>query len=239
MATKKLQLRPVPRRKVLKTAGALGLAASIGPFFIARPAKAAKTLKILQWVHFVPRYDKWFNEAYIKEWGKQNDTEVIVDNISIAQINSRAAAEASAKQGHDMFMFNWPPPVYEDLVIDHAEIYQEVERKWGKPIDLAVKSTYNPKTNKYYGFSDSFVPDPINYRKDLWDSVGVTPDSWDNIRKGGAAIQGRCRYQEGAQHPGRRRAFGRDRHRHGGAHDHVLLRCVGAGCGRQPRIEFQ
>ncbi|MEE9480590.1 MAG: hypothetical protein V3V34_08645, partial [Kiloniellales bacterium] len=129
MATKKLQLRPVPRRKVLKTAGALGLAASIGPFFIARPAKAAKTRKILQWVHCVPRYDKWFNEAYIKEWGKQNDTEVIVDNISIAQINSRAAAEASAKQGHDMFMFNWPPPVYEDLVIDHAEIYQEVERK--------------------------------------------------------------------------------------------------------------
>jgi multiple sugar transport system substrate-binding protein len=189
MATKKLLLRPVPRRNVLKTAGAVGLAASVGPFFHVRPAKAAKTLKILQWVHFVPRYDKWFNETYVKEWGEKNDTEVIVDNISIAQINSRAAAEASAKQGHDMFMFNWPPPVYEDLVIDHAEIYQEVEKKWGKPIDLAVKSTYNPKTNKYYGFSDSFVPDPINYRKDLWDSVGVEPTSWDNILKGGAAIK--------------------------------------------------
>jgi len=125
------------------------LAASAGPFFIPRPAKAAKTLKILQWVHFVPRYDKWFNDTYVKEWGKQNDTEVIVDNISIAQINARAAAEVSAKKGHDMFMFNWPPPVYEDQVIDHAEIYQEVERKWGKPIDLAIKSTYNPKTKKF------------------------------------------------------------------------------------------
>jgi len=189
MATQKLQVRSVPRRKVLKAAGAIGLAAGVGPFFHVRPAKAAKTLKILQWVHFVPRYDTWFNETYIKEWGAKNDTEVIVDNISIAQINARAAAEASAQQGHDMFMFNWPPPVYEDLVIDHAEIYQEVEKKWGKPIDLAVKSTYNPKTNKYYGFSDSFVPDPINYRKDLWDSVGVAPTSWDNILKGGAAIK--------------------------------------------------
>ena len=189
MTTKKSQKRLITRRKVVKAAGALGLAAGVGPFFMARPAKAAKTLKILQWVHFVPRYDKWFNETYVKQWGKENDTEVIVDNISIAQINARGAAEASAKQGHDMFMFNWPPPVYEDQVIDHAEIYQEVERKWGKPIDLAVKSTYNPKTNKYYGFSDSFVPDPINYRKDLWDSVGMKPDSWDEIRIGGAKIK--------------------------------------------------
>lgn len=179
----------ITRRQVVQGAAAVGVAASAGPFFHVNPAKAAKTLKILQWVHFVPRYDKWFNETYVKEWGKANDTEVIVDNISIAQINSRAAAETSAQQGHDMFMFNWPPPVYEDQVIDHAEIYQEVERKWGKAIDLAVKSTYNPKTNKYYGFSDSFVPDPINYRKDLWDDVGMAPNSWDEIRVGGGKIK--------------------------------------------------
>ena len=65
MATRKVQLRPIPRRNVLKTAGALGLAASAGPFFHVRPAKAAKTLKILQWVHFVPRCGAWFNEAYV------------------------------------------------------------------------------------------------------------------------------------------------------------------------------
>jgi len=181
--------RGVTRRQVVKTAAAIGIAASVGPFVIPRPAKAAKTLKILQWVHFVPRYDKWFNNTYIKEWGKANDTEVIVDNIGIGLINSRAAAEVSAQKGHDMYMFNWPPPVYEDQVIDHAEIYQEVGRKWGKPIDLAIKSTYNPKTKKYYGFSDSFVPDPINYRKDLWDDVGMSPKTWDDIRIGGAKIK--------------------------------------------------
>jgi multiple sugar transport system substrate-binding protein len=189
MTKKNTSKGSITRRNVIKKAATFGLVASVGPFIMPRPAKAAKTLKILQWVHFVPRYDKWFNETYIKEWGKKNDTEVTVDNISIAQINARGAAEASAQKGHDMFMFNWPPPVYEDLVIDHAEIYQEVEKKWGKPIDLAVKSTYNPKTKKYYGFSDSFVPDPINYRKSLWDDVGMKPDTWDNIRKGGAAIK--------------------------------------------------
>src|SRR5690606_26455904 len=72
---------------------------------------------------------------------------------------------------------------------DMADVYQECESKYGKPIDLAIKSTYNPKTKKYYGFSDSYVPDPINYRKDLWDDVGMRPDSWDDIRTGGRRIK--------------------------------------------------
>ena len=86
-------------------------------------------------------------------------------------------------------MFLRPPPSFEDFVIDHAEIYQECERFVGKPNDIAIKSTYNPLTKRFFGFSDSYVPDPINYRKDLWDDVGVFPDSWDNILKGGAAIR--------------------------------------------------
>ena len=52
-----------------------------------------------------------------------------------------------------------------------------------------MRSTYNPKTKKYYGFSDSYVPDPINYRKDLWDDVGMYPDSWDDIRVGARKIK--------------------------------------------------
>lgn len=179
----------VTRRQVVQGAAAVGVAASAGPFFHVNPAKAAKTLKIIQWNHFVPAYDKWFNETYIKEWGQANDTEVIVDNVGLATLNSRAAAEVSAQQGHDLFMFLWPPPVYEDQLIDHAEIYQECEQKFGKPIDLAIKSTYNPKTKKYYGFSDSYVPDPVNYRKDLWDDVGMAPNTWDDVRVGGAKIK--------------------------------------------------
>ena len=56
-----------------------------GPFFHVNPARAAKTLKILQWSHFVPAYDKWFNNTYTKEWGQKNDTEVIVDNSNLGR----------------------------------------------------------------------------------------------------------------------------------------------------------
>jgi multiple sugar transport system substrate-binding protein len=180
------------RRDFVKAASvaAAGLGTSIAFPRVGR-AQAKKTLKILQWSHFVPGYDKWFDGEFCKAWGEKNDTEVIVDHIAIGEINARAAAEVAAKKGHDLLMFLSPPAAYEDQVIDHAEIYQEVERKWGKPIDLGYKSTFNPKTKKYFAFSDSYVPDPGNYRQDLWSEVGFPkgPDTWEDLHKGATAIK--------------------------------------------------
>jgi multiple sugar transport system substrate-binding protein len=186
---RKPDARGLTRRDVIRTATAAGAAASVGPFFHIRPARAAQTLKILQWSHFVPAYDKWFNNEYTKEWGEKNDTEVIVDNINLALIPSRAAAEVSAQKGHDLVMFLSPPSVYEEQVVDMADVYAECEKRHGKAIDLAIKSTYNPKTKKYFAFSDSFVPDPVNYRSDLWGDIGMTPDTWDDVRIGGKKIK--------------------------------------------------
>jgi len=183
--------RKVSRRNFIKAAGvgAAGLGTGLVLPKFAH-AQKKKTLKILQWNHFVPGFDKWFNNTYIKQWGDKNDTEVTVDNIDLKGINARAATEVSAQKGHDLLMFLAPPAVFEEQVIDHSEIYQECEKRYGsKPIQLAIKSTYNPKTKKYFGFSDSFVPDPVNYRTDLWGEIGMTPDSWDDIRRGGKKIK--------------------------------------------------
>ena len=177
------------RREFVLGAGAAGVAATLGTPFM-RPAHAAKrSLKIMQWNHFVPAFDDWFNKKFVKEWGDKNDTEVVVTNVGMTSIESRAAAEINKKQGHDLCMFLSPPASYEDQVIDHKDIYADCERKYGKPLEIAVKSTYNPVTKKYFGFSDSYVPDPVNYRKDLWDDVGVKPDTWDAIRDGGRKIK--------------------------------------------------
>lgn len=197
MDTRKPRRRGLTRRDVIKTASAIGVTASVGPFVHVNPARAAKTLRILQWSHFVPGYDRWFNNTYTKEWGRKNDTEVIVDNINLALIESRAAAEVSAQKGHDLVLFLAPPAVFEDQVVPMNDVYAECERRHGKAIDLAVKSTYNPKTKKYFAFSDSFVPDPINYRTDLWGDIGMTPDSWDDIRVGGKKIKDKHRIPVG------------------------------------------
>lgn len=100
-----------------------------------------------------------------------------------------AVAEVTIKKGSDLIVYPYPMPSFESKVIDHKEIYEECRSKYGKPVDLGVRSTYNPKTRKYFGFAPSFIPLAINYRKDLWDSVGVSPDTWDDIRIGGSKIK--------------------------------------------------
>ena len=183
----------VNRRAFLKATGAGALATGLGANIIVpgRAHAARKKLRILQWVHFVPAYDEWFNKKYAVEWGQKNDTDVTVDNIGVAGINPRASAEISAQKGHDLFLFNWPPPTVEEQTVDMKDVYQEIERKVGKPIDLGVKSTYNPKTKKYYAFSPSFTPDPVNYRQDLFGPVGLPngPTSWDEVRSAGAKVK--------------------------------------------------
>ncbi len=192
MAKKKGQ--GVSRRDFMKIAG-VGSAAAAGMgtafLFPERAAAQQKTLKILQWSHFVPAWDEWFNKKYVVEWGQKNNTTVTVDNINLVDLKTRAASEVSAKKGHDLFMFLSPPAAYENQVIDMTHVYQEVEKKWGKKIDLAHKSTYNPKTKKYFAFSDAYTPDPGNYQKEWWAEAGFPngPDSWDDLRAGAKKIK--------------------------------------------------
>ncbi len=179
------------RRELLKKA-------STGAIVVAYGGAGAKTavagvpkyrgrqlkneLRILQWVHFVPAYDKWFDGTYTKEWGERNDTEVIVDHVNNAELPARAAAQVAAQSGHDLFQFLAPPASHEDNVIALNDIVQEVTRKSGKMGPVGYKSSYNPRTKKYFGFPDNYVPDPVHYRRDLWANVGRAPNSWEDVR---------------------------------------------------------
>ena len=186
------KLRSISRRDFIKTVTAGMVATGLGTNIISprRVHADRKKLKILKWGHIVPSFDEWFKEIFIKEWSEKNDTEVSVDYYyGPVVLLQTANAEVSAQKGHDLVMFFWPPAAFEHQVIDHSEIYQECEKKYGKTNLLATNSTYNPKTKKYYGFSDSYVPDPINYRKDLWDGVGIYPDTWEDVLIGGAKIK--------------------------------------------------
>ena len=181
------------RRDFVKVTGTGAFAAGVGANFLfpARAAAQQKTLKIIQWSHFVPAWDKWFNETYVKEWGAKNNTNVIVDNINLVDLPARAASEVSAKKGHDLFMFLSPPAAYEPQVVDMTHVYADVEKKHGKKIDLAHKSTYNPKTKKYFAFSDAYTPDPGNWHKDWWTEAGFPngPDTYDDLLKGAKKIR--------------------------------------------------
>src|SRR5918994_1942272 len=102
---------------------------------------------------------------------------------------ARAAAEVAAQSGHDLFWFLAPPAQYEDQVVNHADVVQEVTKKRGKMADVCYRSTYNPRTKKYFAFADTYAPDPVNWRTDLWGELGLRPNTWESVLRAAPALR--------------------------------------------------
>ncbi|HET7387452.1 MAG TPA: extracellular solute-binding protein [Nocardioidaceae bacterium] len=150
----------------------------------------AKSIRILLWSHFVPKYDDWF-DPWAKAWGEQNNVTVTVDHIDQADLPTRTAAEFGAGSGHDLIEWITPPSAYEPSVHDMKDVVQEATSKYGDQISFCKASSYNPKTGKYYGFCHTYTPDPGDYRKSLWSAVGMGsgPTTWEELLTGGAKIK--------------------------------------------------
>src|SRR5947199_4656709 len=127
----------IGRRRFLKQAGLTLLAAGSAPVlstpFVSRAMADTKTLSIVQWSHFVPEYDKWFDN-FAKDWGEKNKISVTVDHIPVQNVAARAAAEASAGSGHDLFGWNGAggAHLYRKFLIDVGDLVKSVEKKYGK-----------------------------------------------------------------------------------------------------------
>jgi multiple sugar transport system substrate-binding protein len=181
--------RRLSRRHVVKGAAA-AVTASFAPLMGGRPARAkAPTLKICQWRHFVPGFDEWFDGRFAREWGERNGVRVEVTHVAASELRPRATAEVAAGQGHDLFGFLVPPAAYEEHALPLDEVVGECERQFGHLVPLARRATYSPKRRQYFAFCDSWAPDPLHYRTDWWEDVGVRPNGWDQIRDGARKIR--------------------------------------------------
>ena len=101
-------------------------------------------LKILQWSHFVPRHDRWF-DGFVADWGRHVGVNVTVDHINLADINARASAEIAAREGHDLIEFLAPPSAFEPSLLDLRDINDEAKRRFGdqlrfRSLDLILRS---------------------------------------------------------------------------------------------------
>ncbi len=182
------------RRFLAKTGTGLalaGLAPALSAPFVSRARAADKTLKIIQWSHFVPAYDTWI-DAFAKDWGEKNGIDVTVDHIPALEMPARAAAEVAAQAGHDLFAFNGSGGPH--LYIKHRARSQPAGRRDGGQVRQgrsrsAARSPTTPTTNTWPAFPDYYVRFPGLYRKDLWDEIGMVPDTWEDILKGGAKLK--------------------------------------------------
>ena len=184
----------VTRRKFLRQTGITLLAAGSAPVisapFVSRAMADTKTLSIVQWSHFVPAYDKWFDK-FAKDWGDKNQIEVTVDHIPVQDVAARAAAEASAGAGHDLFGWNGAggAHLYRKFLVDLTSLVEAVQKKYGKISVIGRQLGYNQDDNTWSAFPDYYINFPVMYRKSLWDGIGIKPESWDDIRIGGAKLK--------------------------------------------------
>ncbi|MDQ3382000.1 MAG: extracellular solute-binding protein [Actinomycetota bacterium] len=191
---------PLTREDLLKRAGAAAFAVSM---FGALPDKAlgfygplkyqnkqlSGELKILQWTHFVPSYDQWLDNTYLKQWGEKNDVDVKIDHISATFLFSTASSEVAAQSGHDLFQFISPPSSFQKQVLPVNDIVQEVSKKIGPMTKVGRRSTYNPRTKKFFGFPDNYAPDPVQYRRSILAEAGVSLKTWEDVRKGAPKLK--------------------------------------------------
>ena len=131
--------------------------------------------------------DRWL----CKDWGKKNGINVTIDHIPHLELPARAAAEVAAGAGHDIFGFNGSggPHLFSKHTADMTQLVGEVERKYGKVRKIGRQIAYDEESKSWSAFPDYFIDFPGLYRKDLWDEIGMKPDTWDDIRMGGAKLK--------------------------------------------------
>ena len=187
--------RKISRRKFMKMVGLATAAAAAGPSILH--AQGGQELRILQWSHFVPSYDTWFDQ-YATAWGAANDVNVVVDHINLADLTTTVAAEISAGSGHDLIeIVGAEAGQFEPSLLDLADVNQEAESLLGAQLDLSKRYSYNAVTDKYYGFCIGWTIDPANYRQSLWETAGMGqgPSTWADL----VEIGGRIRDEQGVQ----------------------------------------
>ena len=189
-----IRIPGVSRRRFLRETGLTLLAAGTAPVisapFVSRAMADTKTLTIVQWSHFVPAFDKWFDQ-FAKDWGTKNNIQVTVDHIPVQDVAARAAAEASAGSGHDMFMWNGAggAHVYRKFLIDMTPVVEYVEKKHGKVSVIGKQIAYNQDDKTWAAFPDYYINYPSMYRKSMWEEVGGKLETWDDIRIAGAKLK--------------------------------------------------
>src|SRR5437879_13634197 len=90
----------VSRRGFLKVTGAGVAGGTLAAMLDARQAPAqirGTTLRIIQWSHFIPAYDNWFDTVFVKEWSDKKGVMVRLDHITNIKIPSQMVSEVDTE----------------------------------------------------------------------------------------------------------------------------------------------
>jgi ABC-type glycerol-3-phosphate transport system substrate-binding protein len=209
---------PWSRRRFLQMAGLAGAGVTLGacgsepespteqaaddapsPVFNEPATKLSGSLTMLMWSHFVPTHDEWF-DGFAQEWGEQVGVEVTVDHQDVANVPTQISSAFNAGQGPDLMQYIATLSQFEPSVLDMTDVVTEANSRYGEEqLAMCKESSYNPFTDKFYAFAPGWVPDPGNYRRSMWEPVGLPdgPTTWDDLATAGAEILSTQDYRVG------------------------------------------
>jgi multiple sugar transport system substrate-binding protein len=153
-------------------------------------AKLGGDLNILQWSHFVPDYDTYLDK-WAADWGAKNGVKVKIDRVPQADLPARAASEAAAKSGHDLFG-HWSQgfaALFEDNLVDISDICNAAASKYGGFIPAG--EAIGKVNGKWRDYPNFFIPFPSLWRKDAWTTVGLPngPTKWSDLLDNAAKLK--------------------------------------------------
>jgi len=173
------------RRQFLKTTAAAVAGTSLLTMLQARQAPAqikGTSLRILQWSHFVPAYDAWF-DGFVKKWGEQNGVKVRIDRIPHLDLPSRFAAELAAGAGHDLIYFVGTilTALYHRSLVDLSDVADRIGNKFGGWIPAA--RPISVVEGRWHAVPDFYIVAPMLWRRDLFEQERLpAPDTWEQAR---------------------------------------------------------
>lgn len=147
-------------------------------------------LPILQWSHFVPRYDEWFDE-FAADWGDQNGVNVTVDHVDIASLNPSLSAAIDAGEGPVLVELPLAAANFVEGVHDLTDLNMRAQEMFGEQAETCTANSYLPANDMWYGYCHGWVPDPGDYDSAMWAEAGFPdgPETWADLLEGGASIR--------------------------------------------------
>jgi multiple sugar transport system substrate-binding protein len=183
--------RKLGRRRVLKGLAA-GTAAAAVPTILLRKASAQqeRTLRIVQWKHFVPDYDRWFT-TFAQQFGEKNKCTVQVDYVATPDLPTAIAADISRGGGHDVFHLNgvgaW---LYDQVLVDVSDVATRLEKEYGPWIKES--ESIGKVRGKWLAIPSWYISYPLIINTAYFKQVGETytdKTTWQDLIKIGAKLK--------------------------------------------------
>jgi multiple sugar transport system substrate-binding protein len=183
--------RKLGRRHVLKGLAA-GTAAAAVPTVLLRKASAQqeRTLRIVQWKHFVPDYDRWFT-TFAQQFGEKKKCTVQVDYVATPDLPTAIAADISRGGGHDVFHLNgvgaW---LYDQALVDVSDVATRLEKEYGPWIKES--ESIGKVRGKWLAIPSWYISYPLIINTAYFKQVGETytdKTTWQDLVKIGAKLK--------------------------------------------------